>query len=353
MKSLPRSVCLYGAGELGQLAVDFCEACKIEVVAVVDRSKDSICIKSKNENTYKSISIQEYLEKHSDISLYICIATLSYNSLKESLFKLGARSIYPFYELTSKESMYPLNNGWTLCGYKDLEEDVRRILELFEDEHSKANYKSFIEWHKNYKEVTDNKYIFEPNQRYQIDELLNFLNDRSRSLIDVGAHFGECPLKLRQNRIIFDEIHCFEPDPINYNGLINNVNKLQNATFYNVALYNISVETFFHSGYNYCSRISPNGDLKISTMTLDDYDLKCDFLKIHTEGSELQILQGGIRTIKKYKPAIALSVYHNRDGICNVYDWINLHLPFYKFYFRCHNYQGTGAFLYCIPESSV
>ena len=61
VRSIPESVCLYGAGELGHLAVDYCETCGINVAAVVDKSDESILINTRSGSTYKSITLDQYL----------------------------------------------------------------------------------------------------------------------------------------------------------------------------------------------------------------------------------------------------------------------------------------------------
>ena len=40
---------------------------------------------------------------------------------------------------------------------------------------------------------------------------------------------------------------------------------------------------------------------------------RVDFLKIDTEGAELEVLKGGIETIKKYKPKLLLELHLFKD----------------------------------------
>ena len=63
MNYFPDSLCLYGAGELGQLAVDFCESCGLKIVAVVDQSDEVINIFSNSGVKYSSITIDQYLNE--------------------------------------------------------------------------------------------------------------------------------------------------------------------------------------------------------------------------------------------------------------------------------------------------
>ena len=64
----------------------------------------------------------------------------------------------------------------------------------------------------------------------------------------------------------------------------------------------------------------------------------------------MDVLLGGINTISKNRPALAFSIYHNRDGLCKVpFESMQL-FDGYKWYFRLHSYQGTGAFIYGVPK---
>lgn len=61
------------------------------------------------------------------------------------------------------------------------------------------------------------------------------------------------------------------------------------------------------------------GDVElVDIITIDDYVEghnipSVDFIKIDTEGYEAKILKGAERTIKKFKPIVAMSAYHNAN----------------------------------------
>jgi len=57
---------------------------------------------------------------------------------------------------------------------------------------------------------------------------------------------------------------------------------------------------------------------RVPTMRIDDFTekeglKKLDFIKIDTEGYERFVLDGARETIRRFKPAIAMSAYHNPD----------------------------------------
>ena len=60
-----------------------------------------------------------------------------------------------------------------------------------------------------------------------------------------------------------------------------------------------------------------------TTMAIDDFVRenniqKVDFLKMDIEGSELPALLGAIETIKKFKPKLAIAIYHSWDDFVGI-----------------------------------
>lgn len=59
----------------------------------------------------------------------------------------------------------------------------------------------------------------------------------------------------------------------------------------------------------------------VPTVALDDFcrDLpRVDFLKMDIEGAELQALQGSVAVLRKHRPKLAISLYHNLDDFVSI-----------------------------------
>lgn len=118
-----------------------------------------------------------------------------------------------------------------------------------------------------------------------------------------------------------DTVLLFEPIEGPYNELVNKFSNYNKFTIYNLALTNSKgKQTFYNTKKRNCSSLrEPNAEVllqrdrndiveytesTVETDLLDNYtkDLDViDFLKLDTQGSEYEVLQGGLETLAKTK----------------------------------------------------
>ena len=111
---------------------------------------------------------------------------------------------------------------------------------------------------------------------------------------------------------------------------------------------------FFDNGPG--SRVSfnklPEYNGEVSTVSIDDFvDQKridrIDFIKMDIESAELFALKGALKTINKFKPKMAISVYHGLEDFVNIIHYINELGLEYKFYLGHFTIQYEETVLYC------
>jgi FkbM family methyltransferase len=83
---------------------------------------------------------------------------------------------------------------------------------------------------------------------------------------------------------------------------------------------------------------------QITTISIDDFIensgiTNVDFIKMDIEGAEIVALEGAVNTIKKFKPKLAIAIYHNMDDFVNIPSWIvglNLNYQLFLDHFTIH-----------------
>ena len=82
-----------------------------------------------------------------------------------------------------------------------------------------------------------------------------------------------------------------------------------------------------------------------TTISIDDFVFsknlaKVDFIKMDIEGAEPFALKGAIETIKKFRPTLAIAIYHSMDDFVNIPNWIldlNLDYEIFIDHFTIHD----------------
>ena len=85
--------------------------------------------------------------------------------------------------------------------------------------------------------------------------------------------------------------------------------------------------------------VSQNGDIQIEVDTIDNIlnGQEATYIKMDVEGAELLSLMGAEETIRKYKPKLAICVYHRFDDLLTIPKYIKSLSSEYKFYLRAHD----------------
>jgi FkbM family methyltransferase len=142
-------------------------------------------------------------------------------------------------------------------------------------------------------------------------------------IFDIGANIGWHSLhlaNLHKNLRIFS----FEPVEKTFQNFIENIN-LNNCSKIKAFNFGFSdtngkYELFYHSQFSALSSLRKlfeiqTEKIKCNFLRLDDFIEKfsterIDFIKCDVEGAELKVIQGGINTLKRFKPIIYLEIYH-------------------------------------------
>jgi len=95
---------------------------------------------------------------------------------------------------------------------------------------------------------------------------------------------------------------------------------------------------------------------EVTSITIDDFVAqnnvpKVDFIKMDIEGAERLALHGARETIRRFRPKLAISIYHLPDDYVVIAELIADLLPDYTFYMAHHSSHFSETILYCIAAS--
>jgi FkbM family methyltransferase len=140
-------------------------------------------------------------------------------------------------------------------------------------------------------------------------------------------------------------VHCFEPDTINRAALKNNALRYGNGKI-EIVPYAVGKETgeveFAHDPANCAiSKVIEEADFNTVTVpviSIDDYvrehGIAPTFIKMDIEGGEMDALSGARETLTKYRPQLAICLYHKQSDMWTIPGLIREIVPEYRFWCR-------------------
>ena len=181
--------------------------------------------------------------------------------------------------------------------------------------------------------IYDNKYILNRNffefpnfyDRIGLDKIKNLDFIKDKAIIDAGAFIGDTALILSE--YTNDKVYSFEPFLSNFNSMKKNIelNNKNNIEPIYMALGDEDKKIHINeSGISSANKldINSNSGNNVQMTTLDSFvdknNIKVGLIKTDLEGFEQNFLKGSLNTIKKQKPILIISIYHNYSDFFDI-----------------------------------
>lgn len=154
---------------------------------------------------------------------------------------------------------------------------------------------------------------------------------------DIGAFDGDSALAFSMN-FKAKTVYAFEPEYYNHKRLTKNSKTLGDDIIKPIK-FGVSDKSYKAKVTNKgaMSKISPDtGSQAISITSLDEYvkenNIKTiDVIKMDIEGEEQKAIAGASESIKRFKPVLAISIYHNAPDFFEIKPQLKELVPEYKF----------------------
>lgn len=333
-----KKIYIYGAGYVGGTIYNLLKQLNIDAYGFLDkRGEEDFFYYEKQVLKAENVSREDKNESLVIISLNC--SNDEYNYIKKMLNKLGFDNVMYFGAVYN----YAIN--------KKFESDVMKVASLLEDEESNNIYYNYIS-----ALIKSDPNLFSPsdNQIQYILKDIPFKKGFSR-FIDCGAYDGDTALDLKKINGTVEAIAFFEPDEENFSKLCEKIKNnfiADEQILFPCGVWSESKKLKFLGGSKTQSLISTQGEDFVQAVSLDDAILSFapTFLKMDVEGAECEALLGGKKIITKYKPDLAICVYHDKEHLWNIPLIIDNFNVGYKFYLRCHGMNGLETVLYAVSD---
>ncbi|MBO7305029.1 MAG: FkbM family methyltransferase [Clostridia bacterium] len=176
------------------------------------------------------------------------------------------------------------------------------------------------------------------------------LRKNVRVAIDAGAYNGDTASEAIKYFPSVEKIYALEPDPKNYKRLLRFAQGEGRVMPINAAAWCESAEGSFIGSGNRNSSVSSTASYQhtksaVSLLRIDDVtDDEIDYIKYDVEGAELEAIVGSSGIIKKFHPAMLVSLYHRSRDIFFLPDYL------------CGKYAGYDMYLrrmYSVPAWEI
>lgn len=233
-------------------------------------------------------------------------------------------------------------------------DEIIKNIKTLEDKKSKKTYKSIIR--KRINNIIDMRDEYEPEPYFALPE---FRVDRDDEVfVDLGGYVGDTlETYIFKKMGFFEKAYIFEPDEKNYEALIKRVERLNKEWNYDEskivpvkAGVGLNTETLVlkdneGAGSMFCGS---EGGTQCKVYALDDYfkEKRISYIKADIESFEINMLRGGVETIKNNRPLMAICIYHNSVDMFRIFTILRELKMGYRFVVRHHSCRDVDTVLY-------
>lgn len=347
-------VFVYGGGRTGRVIVDLFKKNGVRICNIID---DDEGLQNLEIEGLKVISFETFYQLYKREDVCIVLTSIYGKAIMKKIRSCSKVKVYELFDwyneligygdklcqMIYKEDLGELKNKWNLLINKCKDEESIDVL---------AGIWKYLET----KDLAFIEKICTEETQYFIPEVINAINE-PLYIVDGGAYRGELVQSIKKKNLDIKKWYCFEPDEENFLLLEEQKKKrkLKNIQVcVKKGLWSEKKKVYFEGGNatNSCI-VQHETDSFIEVISLDEFikNKKCNFIKMDIEGAEYEALKGGINSIKRERPILAISIYHSLEDFWKIPIYLMSNLENYDFYIRHHALICCETVLYAIPKN--
>ena len=174
--------------------------------------------------------------------------------------------------------------------------------------------------------------------------------------VDAGAYDGDSIRWFKQQVADhYRRIIAFEPDPKTFARLKENFASDGRVEAINAGLHREKAVLRFRNDASRGAIFTEDGETSIDVVSLDEVlaGERASYIKMNIEGAEIDALHGARKTIGRWMPRLAISVYHRPSDLWRIPQLVRHLSPRYELYLRQHDGGVIETVLYAIAPSDA
>jgi FkbM family methyltransferase len=344
-----RSIAIVGAAVEGQRLAHICKAHNITIDAIVDDNPR----KSGSAIAGVSVAPVETLTALPK-STPIVVASHRVLQITRRLRDLGFETVVPFALLqVLAPQIFPPHMFYDrllddLCIHRA---EYQALSERLADDRSRQVLDAVIGFRRTLDSAVLQPLVTE-HDLYAPEGLLEFADNEV--YVDGGSYDGDT-IRSFVERVHgrFDAVYAFEPDPVTFAKLRDNFRDEPRVHPVHAGLFSHGGSLRFRDDASRGAIFAADGEIEMPVTTIDDVigERRLTYVKMNIEGAEMDALRGGRNAIRKWRPRLALSVYHRASDLWRIPQLVLELNPDYELYLRQHDGGIIETVLYALPAS--
>lgn len=341
LKAQGKKVVIYGAGYCGHETIGLLRAHAIPVVAAYDD-----CARGGDIDGIKIDSLSNLCP---DTDTAILLTSGFNRKMKDRLADLG---LLPYY-VPADFGRYDAEKE-SYAYFEANVEELQSAYDLLEDERSREIFLSLVNYRIS-REPDALADLEESGQYFPHEQDLD-LSAYSGCFLDLGAYDGDS-LRGFVDYVAgnYGSIVAVEASRKNYESLLRQTRDVPRVECHCVGVWKGKGELRFAVSDAKNSFAAEDGGDVLSVDSVDNIMVgrSVSFIKMDVEGAEYEAIQGAEQTIRRFLPAMAISVYHKVEDLFRLQLLVESIAPGkYNYYLRHYSPTVIETVLYAVPRKN-
>lgn len=339
---------IYGNGLMGKFVYH-------QLHRFFDISGFVVSQKNTQEDFDEETGIKIYqLEEVSRNSFIIIASLLSWSDIYRSCIEKGYSKCCNYEEIAFFDKRFPPYNQ----AFKGIAEGILKnqeryhaLFHCFADFKSQKIFEYVIQFRLSMDIAWTEKAFMlsqETGKQYFDREIIETTDEEV--FLDCGGYHGETVIDFKEfTNGRYWKIYFFEPDSNLMTYAKENLRDIDRTLYLPFGVGETEDELSFNAVGDLSGSFCSQGTEKIKVVAIDDIiEEPVTFIKMDIEGMEQAALLGSYKTIQKYKPKLAISVYHNSTDMVDIAEIVLGFRNDYKVYLRHYTKGCADTVMYFI-----